>query len=89
VIPNKPDKSMKNAIRKVWASLWNFRAFEERTYRGIPHKNVAMALLVHRSFPAEESNGVALTANMFDPTAARLLHQRAGGDASVVLPDPG
>ena len=87
--PNDPQKPMKNAIRKVWASLWNFRAFEEREYRGIPHKGVAMALLVHRSFPTEESNGVALTANMFDPTAPAFYINAQHGDATVVLPDPG
>lgn len=87
--PNKPDKPMKNAIRKVWASLWNFRAFEERQYRGIPHKKVAMALLVHRSFPTEEANGVALTANMFDAAQPAFYINAQAGDASVVLPDPG
>ena len=87
--PNKPDKPMKNAIRKVWASLWNFRAFEEREYRGIPHKNVAMALLVHRSFPTEYANGVALTANMFDKEQPAFYINAQFGDASVVLPDPG
>ncbi|MBK8258476.1 MAG: hypothetical protein IPK82_38180 [Polyangiaceae bacterium] len=87
--PNDPDKPMKNAIRKVWASLWNYRAFEERSYRGIPHKNVAMALLVHRSYPTEEANGVALTNNMFDPTAPAFYINVQMGDASVVLPDQG
>jgi pyruvate,water dikinase len=87
--PNDPKKSIGEAIRKVWASLWNYRAFEERTYRGIPHADVAMALLVHRAFPAEESNGVALTANMFDPTAPAFYINAQKGDASVVLPDPG
>lgn len=87
--PNNPDKPMRNAIRKVWAALWNFRAFEEREYRGIPHKGVAMALLVHRSFPTEEANGVALTANMFDPTAPAFYINAQAGDATVVLPDPG
>lgn len=87
--PNDPTKPVANAIRNVWASLWNFRAFEERTYRGIPHKDVAMALLVHRSFPAEEANGVALTANMFDPAQPAFYINAQVGDTSVVLPDPG
>src|SRR6185295_8619755 len=53
--PQNPSKPVAKAIRNVWASLWNFRAFEERTYRGIPHTDVAMALLVHPSFPDEEA----------------------------------
>jgi pyruvate,water dikinase len=87
--PGNPKKSFAEAIRKVWASLWNFRAFEERTYRGIPHTDVAMALLVHRAFPTEEANGVALTANMFDATEPGFYINAQKGDASVVLPDPG
>ncbi len=87
--PNDPKKPVANAIRNVWASLWNFRAFEERTYRGIPHKDVAMALLVHRSFPSEYANGVALTANMFDATQPGFYINAQLGDTSVVLPDPG
>jgi hypothetical protein len=87
--PNDPQKPVANAIRNVWASLWNFRAFEERSYRGIPHTDVAMALLVHPSFPDEEANGVALTANMFDATQPGFYINVQEGETSVVLPDPG
>jgi len=58
--------SILDAVRTVWASVWTFRAFEERSYRSIDHRQVGMALLVHRSFPTEEANGVALTNNPFD-----------------------
>ncbi len=89
--PNDPDLPIEDAIREVWASVWRFKAFEERSYRGIDHLAVAMALLVHRSFPAEESNGVALTNNPFDATGlnpAFYVNAQIGG-ASVVLPPPG
>jgi hypothetical protein len=65
--PNDPESPVLDAVRRVWSSVWSFRAFEERTYRSIDHQQVAMALLVHRSFPDEEANGVALTNNPFDP----------------------
>ena len=84
--PAKPSKSIENAIRKAWASLWNFRAFEERSYRGIDQTAVAMALLVHRSFPAEDANGVALTANMFDEFEPGFWINVQKGGTSVVLP---
>ncbi|HSW60828.1 MAG TPA: PEP/pyruvate-binding domain-containing protein [bacterium] len=87
---NDPEKPVEDAVRKVWASVWFFRAFEERSYRGISHADVGMALLVHRSFPEEFANGVALTANPFDTSglvpAFYINVQR--GDSSVVLPDP-
>ena len=68
-----------DAIRETWASIWLFRTFEERSYHGIDHNAVGMALLVHHNFPDEEANGVALTANPFDPSGLEpgLLRQRA------------
>lgn len=89
--PDDPSRPVADAIRKVWASVWFFRAFEERSYRSIDHRAVGMALLVHRSFPDEAANGVALTANPFDPSglepAFYINVQR--GETSVVLPPPG
>ena len=86
-----PERLVEDALRMVWSSLWNFRAFEERSWRGIPHREVAMAVLVHRSFPDEDANGVALTANIFDTTGmepAFYVNVQAGG-VSVVRPPPG
>ncbi len=82
---------LEDAIRQVWASVWRFRAFEERSYRSIDHQAVAMALLVHRSFPDEDANGVALTANPFDTSGLEpgfYVNVQFGG-ASVVLPGRG
>ncbi len=89
--PSDPTKPVLDAIREVWSSVWYFRAFEERSYRSIDHQAVGMALLVHRSFPDEEANGVALTDNPFDKSglepAFYVNVQR--GDSSVVLPPAG
>lgn len=82
---------VEDAIREVWASIWFFRAFEERSYRGISHKKVGMALLVHRSFPDEEANGVAATSNPFDMSGnepAFYVNVQLG-EESVVQPDAG
>jgi hypothetical protein len=80
-----------DAVRKVWASVWNFRAFEERSFRSIDHQSVGMALLVHRSFPDEEANGVALTANPFDISGMEpgFYVNVQFGEESVVQPEPG
>jgi pyruvate,water dikinase len=89
--PGDPDQPVTDAIREVWASVWFFRAFEERSYRSIDHTQVGMALLVHRSFPDEEANGVALTANPYDTAGlepAFYVNVQVGGE-SVVLPASG
>jgi hypothetical protein len=80
------------AIRKVYADIWTFRTFEERTYYRVDHESVGMALLVHENFEHEEANGVAVTANPFD--ASRLdpafyINVQAGGNVEVVSPPPG
>ena len=89
--PHDPDRPVLDAIRNVWASVWNFRAFEERSFRGIDHRSVGMALLVHNSFPDEEANGVAITANPFDPSGLEpgFYINVQVGEESVVAPDPG
>ncbi len=89
--PNDPKRPVADAVRTVWASVWGPRAFEEREWYGITHENVGMALLVHRSFPDEEANGVAISANIFDTTGLEpgFYVNVQAGDESVVLPDPG
>jgi hypothetical protein len=81
-----------DAIRETWASIWLFRTFEERTYYGVDHKSVGMALLVHHSFPDEEANGVAVTSNPFDESGLEpgfYVNVQWGGDAEVVHPPAG
>lgn len=89
--PLDPTRPVLDAVRKVWASIWFFRAFEERRYRGIDHRRVGMALLVHHSFPDEEANGVALTANPYDTSGLEpgFYVNVQVGETSVVQPNPG
>jgi hypothetical protein len=86
-----PESPILDAVRRVWASVWSFRAFEERSYRSIDHNAVGMALLVHRSFPDEEANGVALTNNPFDRSSIdpAFYVNVQKGEFSVVQPEPG
>lgn len=89
--PNDPTDPVLEAVREVWASVWFFRAFEERSYRNIDHKSVGMALLVHNAHPDEEANGVAITANPFDPAKQEpgfYINVQAG-EEPVVSPTAG
>jgi hypothetical protein len=81
-----------NAVRGAWSSIWLFRTFEERSYYGIDHRSVGMALLVHHNFPDEEANGVAVTNNPFSTTGlepAFYVNVQWGGKAEVVHPPAG
>jgi hypothetical protein len=81
------------AVKRAWAGVWFFRTFEEREFHSIDHNTVHMALLVHHNYPDEEANGVALTANPFDPAGidqpAFYINVQFGGHAEVVHPPPG
>ena len=80
------------AIRRTWATVWSLRTYDERELHGIAHTDVAMALLVHTNFPAEEANGVAITNNIFDAsgnTPGFYVNVQTGGQFEVVHPPPG
>jgi hypothetical protein len=83
---------MEEAIKQTYASVWTFRAFELRTYYGVAHDSVGMAILAHENFPAEAANGVVVTANPFDASGldpAYYINVQLGGDVEVVSPPPG
>ena len=85
-------EDVRNAIRKAYASAWLFRTWEERSYYGVDHETVSMALLAHTNYADEEANGVAVTANIFDATGvdpAFYINVQYGGDAEVVHPPKG
>ena len=86
-----PADPILGAVREVWASVWYFRAFEERSYRNIDHKAVGMALLVHNAHTDEEANGVAITANPFDAAGVEpgFYINVQVGEELVVSPDAG
>ena len=90
-IANDANDSVAWAMKKVWSQVWNTRAYEEREYFSIKHLDVGMALLVHANFPAEESQGVAITNNPYDRTGtlpAFFVNAQIGSN-DVVTPDPG
>lgn len=80
------DKPVEKAIKAVWASLWDERAFAERQYFNIDQHTVAMGILVHRGFGEELSNGVAVTRHLYrDQYPAYTINVQAG-EVSVVNP---
>lgn len=79
-------KTIDKAILKVWASAWNYNAFVERELFGIHQQSVAMGILVHRSFPSEIANGVAITKNIYRPENYGFTINMQVGEETVVKP---
>jgi phosphoenolpyruvate synthase/pyruvate phosphate dikinase len=65
-VPNvKGDKELIEAIKTVWASLWNFEAYEARERAGIDHLKAFMGVLIQEGINAD-SAGVMITTDPYD-----------------------
>ena len=84
------EKPIAEALVKVWRSLWNLRAYDEREYYGIPHTDVYMGIAVQPTFVLERQESVAITnlrPDAGDPVY-RVVSQL--GEVGIVRPiDPG
>lgn len=62
----KTKDALAAAMKEVWASLWSFRAVEERMAYRMDERAVACALLLVVSLPATAA-GVLVTRHLYDP----------------------
>jgi pyruvate, water dikinase len=86
---HRPDEGkLEKTVKQVWASLWNFRAFDERDFHRIDHMRAAMGLAVHRNFDDEVANGVAVTKNPYEPAWPGFYVNVQVGESLVTNPDP-
>ncbi|MGC4117424.1 MAG: PEP/pyruvate-binding domain-containing protein [Myxococcales bacterium] len=83
------EKAASSRIRLVWASAWNWRAFEERAFWNIDQEAIRMAVLVNPSFQDEEANGVVVTQNLANPAVVGMYVNVQKGEWAVTNPTDG
>jgi hypothetical protein len=54
-------KELEQKIKKIYASLWTFQTFKERSFYHMDQRDPSMAILISNAYENEEANGVALT----------------------------
>ncbi|HPI53490.1 MAG TPA: PEP/pyruvate-binding domain-containing protein [Chitinophagaceae bacterium] len=82
-------QSIENAIKKVWASVFSVAAYKERRLFHMDEGSVMMGILVHRNFPNEQLNGVAISKNIYRKDYPGFVVNVQKGDVRVVTPPAG
>jgi phosphoenolpyruvate synthase/pyruvate phosphate dikinase len=76
-VPNvRDDQQLLETIKTVWASLWNYEAYEARESFGINHSAVYPAVLIQEGVNAEAA-GVLITTNPFDQDDRHAVYVNA------------
>jgi phosphoenolpyruvate synthase/pyruvate phosphate dikinase len=76
-VPNVRDRAaVIEAIKTVWASLWNFEAYEARAHASVDQAKVMMAVLLQEGINAD-SAGVMITTDPYNPTKRGMVYINA------------
>ena len=85
-IPNQHGtQEVLGAIKQVWASVWNYAAYEDRQRAGIAHTKVYAGAFIEVGVPAQAA-GVLITQHPTDPTDQKnyTINAKSGLGMAVV-----
>ena len=75
------------SIKQVYASMWNFRAYDERDFYRVDQFIAAMGILCHPNFENEKSNGVGISIDPIFNTENTFYLNTQVGEALITNPN--